>query len=529
MAGSLLLPLPEGLSINEVAQESGCLLVSVSAVHRHVPCPFCQALAERIHSRYQRIVADMSCGGQRVLFQLTVRKFFWHNVECPYTLFAERFPGLVQAYARMTERLIATLQALGLALTGEGGARLARIFAMPTSADTILRRVLDLPLPESEHVSIVGVDDWAWRKGQRYGSILVDLARHRVVGLLEERSSASVRDWLQAHPEVEAVSRDRGIHYSEGATQGAPQAVQIADRWHLLHNLREIVEQVLNRHRAALHVVHPVRATPDPDWRPPLVKRDETLRLARRAQRYATFERVLELDRQGWRSAQIAHEVGVSVQSVSRYLNAHHSPERYRRKRRSRLGPYLPYLRQRWDEGCHNTSHLWRELQEQGFAGSRALVASYVACLRHPDLLRRPEAEAAVHRSFVPRKAVWLFLRDPEGLTAIEQADLLQIQSNCPETEHLYQLAQAFWHPSVQRFGLALDGWMSQAHASNLPEFRRFAESLQSDLSAIRAALHYPWSSGQVEGQINRLKAIKRQMYGRAQLPLLARHVLLAA
>ncbi len=438
MAGSVFLPLPQDLSIEDVTQEAGYLVVSVCSVRRSVPCPFCQTLAERVHSRYQRVVADVSCGGQRVLLHLTVRKFFCQNTACPYTLFAERFPGLVRAYARMTERLIATIQALGLALTGEGGARLARVLAMPTSADTILRRVLELPLPEVEHVAIVGVDDWAWRKGQRYGSILVDLVRHRVVGLLKERSSASVRDWLQAHPEVEAVSRDRGIHYIEGATQGAPQAVQIADRWHLLHNLREIVEQVLDRHRAALHVVHSVSEIPDADWRPPLVKRDETLRLARRAQRYAAIERVLELDRQGWRSAQIAREVGLSVRSVSRYLNAHHFPEHYRRQRRSRLDPYLPYLRRRWDEGCHNASQLWRELQGQGFAGSLALVARYVACLRHPDLLQRPEAEAVIRRSYLPRKAVWLFLHEPENLTAIERADLEQIRGNSPEIDHLY-------------------------------------------------------------------------------------------
>ena len=192
-----------------------------------------------------------------------------------------------------------------------------------------------------------------------------------------------------------------------------------------------------------------------------------------------------------------------------------------------RLDPYLPYLRQRWEDGCQNGTQLWRDVQSQGFTGSRALVSRYVACLRHPDLLHRPEAEAVVRRSYVPRRAVWLFLRDPETLTANERADLRQMQTNCPEAEHLYPLASAFRHLVVQRQEEALDAWMEQARSSGVPEFCRFADGLQHDLSAVRAALHYPWSSGQVEGQVNRLKAIKRQMYGRAKFSLLVRRVLL--
>ncbi len=529
MASSPFLPLPDGLSIEHVTREPDRLVVEVCSTLFSVPCPSCQTMAERLHSRYQRTVADMSCGGQHVVLHLTVRRMLCPNPDCPYTVFAERFPGLVRVYARMTDRLIAALQQMGLATTGESGSRLAQTLAMPISPDTLLRRILDLPVPDVGFVPIVGVDDWAWRKGQRYGSIVVDLVQHRVVALLEERSSTSVSAWLATHPEVTIVCRDRGSAYIEGATQGAPQAMQVADRWHLLHTLRETAEQVLERHRAALHTIVAASASPTNQDVIPPVARDERLRLERRAKRYATFERVLVLDRLGWHYPQIAQDVGVSVRTISRYLTSQQFPERFRRTRRSQLVPFMPYLRQRWEEGCHNASQLWRELQGQGFPGSQSLVASYLTCLRHPDRWHRPEMETVVRRSSIPRRAVWLFVRDPEALSPQEHQDLEQFQSNAPELFEVYALAQSFRQLIVQQHEEALNDWMHQALASTLSEFRRLAEGFRRDLVAIRAALQVPWSSGQVEGQVNRLKALKRQMYGRAKFPLLLRRVLFAA
>jgi transposase len=355
-----------------------------------------------------------------------------------------------------------------------------------------------------------------WKKGQRYGTILVDLERHQVIDLLKERSSEGFAQWLWTHQSVEIISRDRGSVYIEGATLGAPHAQQVADRWHLLRNLREALEQVLDRHRAALQVVREV-ATPTPASAvsPTRVKTaNKAERLRRRALSYARYEEASTLHARGLARSEIARRIGVSVRTISRYLAAEQRP----RKRRSRLEPYLPYLRQRWAEGCHNASQLWRELHAQGFSGTLAYVTTSIWCLRHPDLLEHPETLQVRRQTYAPRKAVWLLLHWPEELTEHEQADLASILQATPEVALVYPLAQSFRrliaHGDPDRDLAGILSWIEAAGASAAPEMRRFAQGLKHDLHAVLAAFRLPSSQGQVEGQVNRLKTLKRQMYG---------------
>lgn len=244
-----LIALPEGLDIISVNETLDELQIRVVSNRSCSLCPLCATPSDAIHSYYRRKPADLPCTGQPIRLLLTVRKFFCRNTSCPRKVFAERLPELIEPASRLTSRMRLALQTIGFALNGEGGARLADHLGMPISATTLLRSLHLVPTPPAGKVRVVGLDDWAWRRGQRYGTIIIDQERHVVLDLLPERTPESVQKWLESHPEVEFVSRDRGGTYVDGATWGAPQATQIADQWHILANLGDAVEEFLIRTR----------------------------------------------------------------------------------------------------------------------------------------------------------------------------------------------------------------------------------------------------------------------------------------
>jgi transposase len=333
-------------------------------------CPLCGEVSARPHSRYVRRLADLPCHDQPVRFHLEVRRFFCGNANCRRRIFAERLPAVAAAHARTTVRLDKAHCNIGLALGGEAGARLAARLAMPTSADTLLRRVRRAPLPEHPVPRVLGIDDWARRKGCFYGTILCDLERGRVVDLLPDRSADSVAAWLRAHPGVEIISRDRSGAYAAGSAQGAPEALQVADRWHLLKNVRETIERLLDRKRQRLHqaaqVVLPAvagAARPDSVSSPPApVEPRHSSRQAeaiqtRRSRRQERYEHVRQLHLQGLGIREIARRLRLGRGTVRRFVHAEVFPERAIRRAVSRqLDAFTPYLRRRWEEGCHNQS-----------------------------------------------------------------------------------------------------------------------------------------------------------------------------
>jgi transposase len=226
--------LPETIAIEAVSPTKTDLTIQVSCTLKNAACPLCQHSSERIHGNYGRTVADVPCGGRRVTLALTMRKFVCVTPDCPRKIFTERLSALVQSYARMTNRLSELIQTLGFATCGELGERVAPKLGMHVSGPTLLRRMRAVCIPPPQSVRILGIDDWAWKKGQTYGTILVDLETRRPIELLPDRSTESAEAWLRTHPEVDIVSRDRGGEYAAAAKKGAPQAQQIADRFHLL-------------------------------------------------------------------------------------------------------------------------------------------------------------------------------------------------------------------------------------------------------------------------------------------------------
>lgn len=538
---------PASIQVTQFSLEEKMIRLEASSVQDQISCPVCQQPAHRPHSHYGRTVADLPWADFMICLDLTVRRFFCDNDACQRKIFTERLPDFVAPSARCSLRLTSKQRQTGLKLGGEAGAGLLQKLEIPTSSDTLLRLIQTDTTQPSPTPRVLGVDDWAWCKGQRYGTILVDLERHCPVDLLPDRSADSLAAWLQAHPGVEIISRDRANEYIEGASRGAPEAVQVADRWHLLGNLKEALERLLDQQQACLYAA---AAPPDPQAEPepqpdaapqPDVTSVSTLtkaeqkRQATRQRRLARYQAVLDLRQQGIGVRAIARQLGLGRQTVRRYLEADIFPEMaQRQKRASILDQYLPYLKQRWTEGCHNGNRLYREIEKQGYTGSKSLVGQWVAAQRQSDpkssrptkTTSRKKSKPPVQRPWSARYAVWLMLKEPDQLAADKKVALTRMLETSVEVVRAYNFGQAFLRIVRQRLWKALDPWLEAVANSGLSPLQSLAASLQRDKAAVLAGLSLPWSNGQVEGQVNRLELIKRQMYGRAKFELLRRRVL---
>ena len=536
-----LLPHLAGLRLRQCIVLPQELVFVLAPTRRTACCPRCRRRSARVHSRYERSLVDLPLGTRPVRLQLQVRRFRCGNPACSRRIFAERFPRLTAVHARRTTVQQDALVDYGLALGGAAGARLAKRRGVRGSRATVLRCLHALPPLEVTTPRVLGIDDWARRKGQTYGSILVDLEQHRPIDLLEERTAECVAAWLAAHPGVEVIARDRGGAYAEGARTGAPEAVQVADRFHLLMNVGEALERVLGRKRGLLQeaaravdatvtpatsalTANPPSSEPAPvvAWQPTRAERE---RDERRAARRAHYDAVVRLHQQGFPAHQIAREVGIGRKTVQRWLHAGSFPERAPAPRRpSLLDPYEPYLRERWAAGCHNSLQLWRELHAQGFRGAASLVRRFVAHWRpEPGRRGRPARGASGARDAPPpqptrvrspRQARWLLLRAVAEREPDEQAYRQHLLGDA-DLRCAHGLAEAFGQLVRERQRDQLRPWLTAAEASGVPEFREFARVMRRDYAAVAAALSSAWSNGQTEGQITRLKFVKLQMVRR--------------
>jgi transposase len=539
-------PLPgcPGLRLDDLVLTSTAAVALITSTALSAPCPRCGVPSDRAHSHYRRTVADLPCNDRPVALRVVVRRFRCHNPGCPQAVFCERIPELLDAHARTTARLTDAHRAIGFALGGEAGARLAEHLDMPASPDTLLRRVKDAPDEPAPSPRYVGVDDWALRKGHTYGTILIDLERGRVVDILPGRDGAALQAWLKEHPGVEVITRDRWAAYAQAATEGAPQARQVADRWHLLKNLREAVERLLERRSDAvqecLKGATPA-ATPPPESPstpppvlPPPAEPDlptprQQVRQAKRQRRVDRYEHVRALHRQGKSARGIARELEMSVRTVLRYLREGRCPDwQPGRARPTRLDCFRGYVDRRLGEGCHNAAQLHRELADLGCRAASSSVRRFVSRCLAAAGRRRQRVNAATPPAPKPPSAKVLsfeFLRRAADRKAEEQARVEALGRVDAELTEALDLAATFAAMARREAALPLAEWLARAAQASCPEMRRFAEGLRQDEAAVAAALTEEWSNGPVEGQVNRLKLIKRQMYGRAGWELLRARV----
>jgi transposase len=536
-----------GLTLDNVRLIHETLILQAHRAALQACCPTCHQPSLRVHSRYLRTPRDLPISNHKVRLLLSVRRFFCDTVNCPQRTFAEQLPEFLPRCAQRTIRLTQSLLDVVNALGGKAGARLADKLHMGMSHDTLLRiiRSAKAPAPLTPHV--LGVDDFALRKGRYYGTLLVDLQERQPIDLLPDRSALTLANWLQAHPGVEVVARDRSPEYARGITLGAPLARQVADRWHLLKNLGEAVERMFQRIRADLVRLSPPRAADSQDLlshttvaQTSLRRPSPAERLAHerdRTRRLAHYLKVRQLAEQGVPLLQIARRLGLARGTVRKYASAPAFPERATHPvQPSIIDPYAPYLQRRLEAGCQNASQLWREIQADGYRGTYQQVARWLHLRRVAPAASMPKQSvfrggmtnaSAEGTAKLPsaRQLTWLLLRPSSEHTTVESVIYSQIYQDAT-VRHVQALVQQFQKMIRERAPEALVVWMAACEQSGIIELQTFAAGLAQEEASIRAALSEVWSTGQVEGQITRLKLLKRQMYGRAKFDLLRQRVL---
>ena len=592
MERSPFLPLPEGMVIGQVEITQTQLTVEVISTQPCARCPGCGNLSDSVHCQYQRTVHDVPCGGRNVVLRLRVRKFCCRSAPCPRKVFAERLPDLVQPWARVSNRLLEELKAMGLAASAEVSERLAPRLGMQVKAPTLLRYLRTIKDPPKADVTVLGIDDFAMRRGNKYGTILINVQTGRPLDLLPDRTAEAVMPWLSTHPEIQVVSRDRASAFAEAVSRVLPHATQVADRYHLVQNLREHLQQFLDRKRTCLPIVSDtlltgVRASgtgsveasdaltpgevlvassesakPGVSDKPldevgperPGGQAETEVELAcltyaerkkkiSRDKRYARYEEVMTLHRTGVSQRAIARQLRLSRKVVKLFLASPGFPERapgsgQHPKSKSKLAPYLPYLRERWASGAHNGLQLFREIKDRGYTGSRALLGRMIAQWRtelppkprqgkprKPRLAGTVSTQPGKHR-LSSRSAAFLMILPAEKLSERQQYQLEQICQASEELRTVSLLSQEFVTMLQERQAEALDGWLKRAKACHVTELGSFVNGIRRDYAAVRAAFCLPWSNGVTEGHVNRLKFLKRQMFGRAHLDLLRVKVL---
>jgi len=552
---SILLPGEWQLCTDGIGKEEGIIVISVSSTSSTSMCPCCQTVSERVHSIYQRHPADLPLAAYTVRLDITVRRFFCDNVSCERTIFAERMPFIVAPYARRTNRLASQQQRVAFVLGGEAGSSLLTVMGMAVSPDTLLRLIRRTAEPKLTTPRVLGVDDWAKRKGQSYGTILVDLETHQPIDLLPDRTAESFAKWLKEHTGVEVISRDRGVEYIKGATEGAPDAIQVADRWHLLTNLRDALKQMLENKHACLkaaadktqhteasakevmkpsfsHVEQPgeytkVTNVAVPDASVKLTKAEKR-KLEGNERRQKRYEAVKELHGQGFYIGEIVRLLNMDRKTVNKYVRANECPiyPEKRVRKPGKLDPYKGYITQRWQSDCHCSTQILHEIRQQGYNGSRSIMMDWVAKTFKP--LRSSHLPSSyktiVHWS--ASRASWLLVKKKDELTEEEGQVLGRMKQADEKVAEAYDLGQRFTSMIRERRSGLLLPWLEDVAKSRISALMSFAKGIKQDLSAVNNALSLPWSNGQTEGQVNRLKLIKRQMYGRANFDLLRKRVL---
>jgi transposase len=480
--------------------------------------------AQRIHSHYARTLTDLPWAQYRVRLQLRVRKWFCANPACVRRIFTERLPTVAAPWARRTLRLAHRLLALGVALGGRAGVCLGHAWDLVVSRHTLLRGLRRHPVPAPPTPTVLGVDDFALRKGQTYGTVLIDLERRQPVALLPDRTAETLAQWLREHPGVQVIARDRATAYADGVRQGAPAAIQVADRFHLLRNLAEALEQVFHQHRRILQDIHmPIAGLPRaladqsavvetpalPPTAPPAAHPlPSTEASPRQVHRRLCYEQVCHLAQHGWTFRAIAQQVGLHRKTVAQYVRA--DSFSVRRRSKSVLDPYKPYLLSRWNAGCRTGMRLYEELQRQGFRGGRSTVLGYLTQLRKAQGLAprtrtmqpAPPVTDPTVQGVTPRQATWLTLRRPQDVTEDEQHLLTRLCQAPAAFAQAIVPAQGFAQLLRARQPERLEAWLQQAATSSLVVFRRLAKSFQRDSAAVKAGVTLPWSSGPVEGHM---------------------------
>lgn len=536
----------KGLTVHAIVSTPEGWIVEAEGQNRAI-CPNCGLETRSRHSRYRRQITDLPLQGMRVILNLQTGRWRCRTPNCRRQIFAERLASVGARYTRQTNRLKETRTLVGRVLGGRPGQRLLSCLGMPTSRHTLLRRVKEAArnAPPPREIRAIGVDDWAWNKGKSFGTIVVDLERRTVVDVLPTRSAKALSAWLEEHPGVTIVARDRQGLYAEGARRGAPDALQVADRFHLIQNLRQAVERALAVQRSHLRLPASVPNVLIPPSLP--VKgghrillrstvaqmQAETVR-QRRQEKLELFRKLKEMQAAGLRITKIARHLGVSRRRLYKWSQLDQLPERNRMQPRPGMAEsFRDYLRQRWEQGCQHGRTLMAEIRQLGYVGGPSQLAKLLSPWRQPSPETKPVAPeiqprsiSLPGRSISPQVAAALLSKIPNELNKHQAEIVFTLKKQCPEFAVMRKLVLSF--RTILRMGKVstLHRWMEEARNTGIHALVRFVRTLKQDLKAVEAAVGHRWSNGPVEGHVNRLKTLKRQMYGRAGVELLRARLL---
>jgi transposase len=491
-------------------------------------CPNCRKQARRVHSTYQRTLDERPWGSRRVIVRLRVRRYFCDRGSCSRATFVEQVAGLSARYRRSSTGLAGWLRSIAIELGGRPAARLCRRLRLTAGRTRLLRLLTALAVPDRAP-RVLGVDEFAFRKGCTYGTVLVDVEAGRVVDVLPDRTSETFAAWLTGHPGAEIICRDRATAYTKAVREAAPDALEVADRWHLLQNLSAAVEKICHQHRDCLRKRAEEETATEvaevPEVTPMLLPPTElphTQIIERTRHRYEDIHRLLE---KRWTISAIARRLNLDRKTVRRFrdtdLDQLLASARERRPN-GVLEPFKAHLNTRFSEaqGQVSGTRLFLEIQARGYRGSRQVVRRHLAALRagtaEPDRADIPS----------PRKITSWIMRPRETLTDSHNERLLQVRLACPDITRACDLARAFADLVRHQRGYLLLEWIRQAEQDAPKPMKGFAGFLRQDLGAVTAGLTLPWSSGVVEGHVNRVKTLKRAMYGRASFELLRTRIL---
>ncbi|GGV68457.1 transposase [Streptomyces longisporoflavus] len=521
----MLFPYLDSVLVMRVFLADGTVRIRARTGDDDVSCPDCAVVSGRVHSSYERRLADSPVGDQRVLIELTVRRLYCENTACPRRTFVEQVDGLTVRYGRRTPAFRRALEAVAVALAGRCGARFATILHSGVSRMTLLRLVMAIPDPSWTVPKVLGVDDFATRRGQHYGTVLIDCETSQPLDLLPRRDAEMLPSWLRAHPGSKIICRGRAGSYAEGARTGAPHAIQVADPFHLLQNLGTAVERCVRQHNACLE-------TPDADENGivhiPFPEPENTTKEmspieARLRQRHTIVHSLLD---QGHGLREIARELHMGGNTVRKAARAE-TPEQMlngrHQRRPSRLDPFKEHLDRRWSEGQSNAILLHTELRELGYQGNYQIISDYLRPRRRQRIRVVGPAPPGV------REVTGWMMRNPDHLRNDEREQFADVLARCPELTAAERLVRSFAEILAARSGQHLKDWIVAVQAENLPGLLTFAHGLEKDWDAVLHGLTTRWNSGPVEGRVNHIKMVKRQMFGRAKLPLLRKRVLLTA
>lgn len=504
---------PRDFVVEDVVGDGVATLIRVRPASNGSACPGCGTRSERIHSRYQRRLADLPMAGKPVRLVVDVRRFHCDAAPCGRRIFAERFDeGILAPWARRTGRLDDIVHHLALALGGRPAAGFARRLMLPVSNDTLLRVVRRRGRARLVPPTVVGIDDWAWRRNQRYGTIICDLERRKTIALLPDREPATVGAWLSDQPQISIVARDRGGGYALAAAKALPKATQVADRWHLMENAsRAFLDAVRKSMRQIRRVLGAATINSE------LLTAAERLQYEGYLRREELNTVLLGLAKEGTSIKEIVRRTGLSRGLVRKVLRGQRSD--VFRVRESSLEPYLPWLEAQWAAGARNGTELWRRLMDQGFRGCLRVVTEWATRRRRSEKVN----DGVLSQVPSSRTIARLMTISRDNLSKSETITVAAIEKGVPPLVEAREIIATFQAMIRKKCLAAFEPWLERARTSLLTSF---ANGIIKDQAAVRAAIVSPWSNGQTEGQITKLKLVKRQMYGRGKIDLLQARVI---